>query len=161
MTSRGEFDQRACHGDALLLSAGELLRKALLQSVQSDQLEHVGDALADLAPRGADDVHRKGDVLKNGLVVDQAEVLENDAERAAEAREPARRNPAQVEAVDLDLPGVRADLSGQQFDDRRLPAAAGGDQKDEFPLVDLQAQSVRRMGAGAAVWSLRHLSDEP
>ena len=85
----GEEDRRlvddgASDRDALLLAAGELVREPLLLTLESDDPQRLGDGLADHRAGLADDLQREGDVLEDGLVGQQPEVLEHRADLATQ-----------------------------------------------------------------------------
>jgi len=109
---------------------------------QAPQLQHIGDALFDLARRRTDGAHGEAQVLVDRFLLDQAEVLEDDADGAAQQRDLPLGNVRQAEAVDGDLTGRRHDLAGEQLDDRRLAAAARADQKDELPILDAKRNAL-------------------
>ena len=78
--------QRSRKADALLLAARKLVRLILHLVLQADEVENVGNSLLDGGGTLAHRAHRKSDVVKNSHLLDQAEVLENDAHVAAEIR---------------------------------------------------------------------------
>ena len=98
----GVVDQRARNGNALLLAAGKLVGQAARLVLKTDQLEHIGHALLDLLGRRADHAHRKGDVLIDRLIVDQAEILKDDAQRAAHIGNRGALDLLKLIAVDVD-----------------------------------------------------------
>ena len=79
----GVVDQSPGDGHPLLLAAGELPRILVRLLLQPHQLQHIGDAPAHLPGGGADGPHGKGQVLIHRLLLNQPEVLENDAQRPA------------------------------------------------------------------------------
>ena len=143
--------QGAGYGHTLLLAAGQLLRVALLAALQADQLKDVGHALLYVPVRRADDTHRKGDVVVHRHLVDETEILENDAQRPAQLRQPPALYAAHIEAVDGYLARLRLDLSGDELDDSGLARSGRPDQENEFRLVDLEIYAVERLGAAAVV----------
>ena len=100
---------------------------------------------------GADDMHGKGHVFVDALFVDQAKILEDHAEPAAQKRQLPPLDGAHVEAVHLDLAGIGPDLPAQKLDDRGFPAAAGPHEEHKFSLADIQRQPVGGPCAAAAV----------
>ena len=74
--------------------------------LQPHQLQHIGDALFDLLFRRADDAHGKGHVVVDRLIVDQAEILEDDAQGPAHIGHGAAADLLQGEAVDEDAAEV-------------------------------------------------------
>ena len=51
--------------------------------IQTNQLQNVGNTLPDLPIPGADDTHGECHVVVNGLVGNESEILEHDANGAA------------------------------------------------------------------------------
>ena len=87
----GEQHLRAVHErprdrDALLLTAGQLVREPLVLAGEADEREHLGHGLLDESARRADDLQRERDVLEDRLVRQQPEVLEHRADVPAEVR---------------------------------------------------------------------------
>ena len=82
----GIVDQRPSDGDPLLLAAGELPRIRPALGRESDLGQNPHDPGGDgIGPRTGH-LQRKSDVLLGGPVLQQAEVLEHDAEPAPEPR---------------------------------------------------------------------------
>ena len=144
----GIVDKRSCDGDALLLAAGQLVREPAALRFQTNQLEHIRHALADLLFRRTDHAHGECDVFIDRLVADQAEILKDDAERPAQIRHGAAAELFDGEAVDKRAAGGRAQFGGQNFDDGGLAGAGRADQKDKFAIVDLHGNAVQRDRAG-------------
>ncbi len=69
--------QRASDRHALLLATGQLVGKPLLLAVETHEREHLGHRLLDEAARGAGDLQCEGDVLMDGLVGQETEVLKH------------------------------------------------------------------------------------
>ena len=103
-------DQSARDRDALLLTTGQLVREPLLLAGEADEREHLGHGLLDEPARGSDHLQREGDVLEDGLVRQQPEVLEDRADVTAEVRHLAVRQRAQVAAEHDDAAVARASL---------------------------------------------------
>ncbi len=85
----------------------------------------------------ADDLHGKSDILKNGLGVNQAEILENHADIAAQIGNQAAldawiRQNRRSEPVRR----TRFLLAGQQLDQGRFAGAAAADDKDKLTVLD-------------------------
>src|SRR6185369_10825992 len=79
-----------------------------------------------------------------GLARDQPEVLEHDADRAAEVRDLGGREHPDVPPVDDDLARRWRLLAEEELEQRRLAGAGGARQEDEFPALDL----ARDLGQG-------------
>jgi hypothetical protein len=77
----GARRQRPGHGDALLLTAGELARTVLHAVAESDGADHVVDPL--LVARIAAEHHRQADVLLGRERRDEVEGLEDEAHLGA------------------------------------------------------------------------------
>lgn len=152
----GIVDERARDGHALLLAAGELVGVTVGLFLKADKFEHVGDALFDLARRRTHGAHGEAQVLVDRLLLDQAEVLEDDTDGAAQQRDLPLGNVRQAEAVDGDLAGRRHDLAGEQLDDRRLAAAARADEENELPVLDAKRNALQ--GRGAALVFLYYIA---
>ncbi len=73
-------DDRACYGDALLLSAGQLSRHVLRSVRDAHTIHGFGDTLLAFAGRHVVIEQRQLDVLGDGQLVDQVEVLEDEAD---------------------------------------------------------------------------------
>ena len=144
----GVIDKGSCDGDTLLLAAGQLIGQTPALGLEPDELEHVRHTLLDLLLRRADDAHGERDVLIDGLVADEAEILEDDAERAAQIRHGAAAELFNGKAVDERAAGGRAELGREDLDDGGFAGAGRADQEDKFPIVDLHGDAVERLGAG-------------
>ena len=75
--------------DALLLAARELVGVVVQLRREAGEAQDVRHLLADLAARAAGDLQRVGDVVVDGAVRQQLEVLEDDADVAAVVRDAA------------------------------------------------------------------------
>ena len=94
--------QCARQRDALLLTAGELVRVAVAELRQLDDLEHLRDALVGLGLADAGHLQAEGDVLRDGQVREQRIGLEHHADIALVGFQ-----PGDVLAADDDLAGGR------------------------------------------------------
>ncbi len=74
--------QRAGQCHALFLTAGELIRLALLETVELDQRDHLGDAGIALRTRHAGALQTEGDIVAHGEMGKQRIVLEHHVDRA-------------------------------------------------------------------------------
>ena len=104
----GRLAMRAGKGDALALAARKLMRLALAELLELDQLEHVGDAVVDLGLRHAVLLKAEGDVLLDTHVREQRVGLEHHVDRAL-----VGRHAGEVFAVEQDPPLGRVFKSGQ------------------------------------------------
>ena len=80
------IDKGAGDRDALLFAAGELVGVVVDLRLQADHAQDLGHLAADLRARLADDLQRVGDVVVDGAVGEQLEVLEHGPDPAAEVR---------------------------------------------------------------------------
>src|SRR6266536_4608200 len=139
---QGAVDERARDRDPLLLAAGELVGEAVGLVVQADQLEHLGNGTVDrVAPR-ADHLEGEGDVLADGLIGEELEVLEYAADGTPQRRHLPGGEPVQLLARHPDVPGAGPLLLDQQADEGRLAGAGLADDEDELALADLHRDVV-------------------
>jgi hypothetical protein len=82
--------------DALLLTTGKLVWITVRLASKTDHRENVRHSLLNETARLTDHLERKGNVVENGLVRQKPEVLKNNAEIAAEERDLAARNVAEI-----------------------------------------------------------------
>ena len=126
----GLVDQRARDGDPLLLSSRELAgeaRHAVREPDAAQRLER--DAFLP-AVIESQDARQEGDVLEDRLPLDEAEVLEDHADRPAEERDLAARNQGDVPSVDQDLAGTRHVFAEDQLEQSRLAGSARAGDED-------------------------------
>src|SRR5262245_37922864 len=150
----GIVHERARDRDALLLAARELERKRVHPVLQPHPLEHLERAALLLRRRHPQDARHERDVLQHGLVRQQLEVLEHEAERPAVGLHLPRREPGEIPASDDEPPLVGNLLPEQEPEERRLAGAAGPREEDELALVDAQRQLPERVHPAAV-----HLRD--
>jgi hypothetical protein len=82
----------------------------------------------------AENAQSEGDVLVDREVGQQLEVLEHEADLAAEVRELAALHPAELDAVDEDLALGRLLLADQQAHERGLAGTRWSNQEQEVSL---------------------------
>ena len=140
--------------DALLLTAGELVREPLLLAGEADEREHLGHGLLDESARRSDDLEREGDVLEDGLRRQQPEVLEHRADVPAEVRHLAVGQRAQVAAEHDDASVARRLFAEDQAQARRLARARGADEEDELAAEHLEVH-IAQGGLRRAAIALR------
>ena len=99
---RRVVDEGAGDRDALLLAAGELVGVAVELGREADQAQRLRHLGADLGAAGADHLQRVGDVVVDGAVGQQLEVLEDGADVAPQLRDLLLRQGADVAAGDAD-----------------------------------------------------------
>ena len=137
----GVVHQRAGNGHALLLTAGELRGIAVGLVFQTHQLQHIGDTLPDLLLGCAYRPHDKGQIVVHGLLLDQAEVLENNAQSAPHQRHLPVCNIADGKAIDHNAACGGDHLTGQKLDDTGFAGAGGAHQEDKFAVFNGQGDS--------------------
>ncbi len=111
-SSCGPRDHRAGDRRALLLAAGEHRRQrphALAEAHPVEQLDHLV-AVALLRP--AHDAQRQRDVFVGGHMIEQAEILEHDADAAAQRRDGVLRQGGDVMAELGDQARASASATG-------------------------------------------------
>ena len=81
------MDHGAGDRDALLLAAGELVRKIFHLVAQADHLEHLRHKLGDLALRPSGNFECKSDVFVSRFCRQKPEILENYTDMATKCRQ--------------------------------------------------------------------------
>ena len=132
----GLADERAGHGDALLLTAGELRRVVLHAVRHADPLERLLHALLALLGGHAAVGERQLDVLVHREVADQVERLEDEADLpVADARPLGEGEVGHLLAVEQYLPSVGVS-SSPRIDSRvDLPQPEGPAIETYSPLL--------------------------
>ena len=132
----GVVHQRPRDRDALLLTAGKLAGVRLHLGREAHLLHDARDPRPDLSARRSDDLERKRDVGFGRAILEQTEVLEDDAELATQPGDDlARLHVRRVHVADAHLPGRRHLLEVREAQDRALPGAARARQERELALV--------------------------
>ena len=122
-----------CH--TLTLSAGHLLRKALLEAVEVDRVEHLHHALPDLRLRQIAAAQTERDILEDVHVREQRVALEHEAEVPL-----VQRHMGVVLAVEEDVALHRLGEAADQAERRGFSTAAGAEEADQLALLDVQVQ---------------------
>ena len=148
--------QRAGDGDALLLAAGQLIDGALLIALHLHQLEHAvhapGDLLLFLAAGlhaqrlGLLQVEAEGDVVEHVQMGEQRVLLKHRVDAAL-----VRRNGQHVRALEQHAALVGHLKAADDAQKRRLAAARGAQQRDEFALANVQIDVVQHLGIAEAL----------
>ncbi len=139
----GGVDQRAGHGDALLLAAGELVRLLARLLAQLHELQHVPDLLLhrlDAAP-----AQTEGDVLEDVEVWEEGVGLEDRVHRPL-----VRRQVRDLLVAEEDGAGGRFLQARDHPQGGRLPAAGSAEQSEKGALRDGEVEGVYG-GEGAVV----------
>ncbi len=131
---------RAAHGDALALPAGEVRRLALEVLLEVEDLGGLGDLAVDLARVGLGELEREAHVVAHGHVRVQRVVLEHHRDVAIARREVVDALPAddQVAVGDVLQPGDHPQRRG-------LPTARRSDQDHELPVGDVEVDRLDRL----------------
>ena len=129
--------QRPRDRHPLLLSAGELRRQPLVESLERHQPQQLLAPLAAGTRAHAAHAQRKLDVLRDGHVAEQGVVLEHQAHAAL-----ARGDVRDVAAVQGDAPVIDAGEPGNRAQQRALAAAARSEQHEELPVADVERDVV-------------------
>jgi hypothetical protein len=127
------------HGDALLLAAGQLVRVAVIQAAESDQVEQARRDGPTLAPGQAPQPERN--VVRHAQVREEGVVLEHHADPAAVRRQ-APDWARDLAAVELDR--ARADRleSGDGAQHGRLAAPTRAEQAADLAAPQAQREAV-------------------
>ena len=130
-------DQGAGERDALRLAARQLRRLALLEALQLDQLEHLGNALGDLGLRHLALAQPERHVVLDRHVREQRVVLEDRVDLALVRREAGHVLLAQVHGAAGRLlePADHAQRRG-------LAASGGAEQRDEAAPLEGEREIV-------------------
>jgi len=148
---KGIIYQRSCDGNSLLLAAGKLTGQALFSSLKANKLQHIGDALGYLLLGGAHNVHCESHVFVDILVLDETEVLEDDAQSASQFGQMSALHFGELHAVDTDGTFNGDYLTGQHFYNGGLAAAGGAHQEGEFTVTYGEADIVYRAGLAMVI----------
>ena len=124
-------DDGAGDGRALLLAARQHRREGVHAIAQPDPLQQVGHVLLVVGDALAGDAQRHGHVLPGRHVIEQAEVLEHDADAAAQLGALGGVYAADVLAQHVNLPAGRRHRHEQQAQQRGLAGARGAGEEVE------------------------------
>ena len=136
-------DERARDGHPLLLAAGQLGRQPAGLAGQTDHLQHIGHHPVDHIGALADHLERERDVVENGLLLQQPEVLEHAADHLAQLGDVPSGQRVDVKLRHPDIAVGRRLGPQQQPHERGLARAGRADQEDELTLVDLEVDVVQ------------------
>ena len=135
-------DERAGDRGALLLAAGEFAGIHAALVGEPDEIERARNLAHDVARGRAGHLHRERDVLPNRLVGEQFEILEHDAQLAAQRRNARTLQRIHADAVDRDLARRRLGFAIEKAKETRFSGSRMSDEKDEIALPDLQTHVV-------------------
>src|ERR1700686_2094170 len=140
-------DERACDRDPLLLAARKLIGEFVFFSFEADDAEHLFDFRLEVPQGALGDAKGEGDVLEDGEVGKQLEILKDHADLAPQEGQVAALEAAQVLAFDVDLACGDLLLADQEPDQGRLAGTARSDQEDEVLLGDDECDVAQRYRA--------------
>src|SRR3954468_19925540 len=151
-------DERARDRRALLLAAGQLVRRLAALGGQPDQGQDAVDGRPDLAPWRARDLERERDVLPHALRGQELEVLEHDPDLPPDPGHRTASETGEILAVEDDLALARDLIADQELDQGRLAGTARTDEEDEVAFGDDEVDVAQR---GLAVRiRLRHVMQD-
>ena len=138
------FDrERAGERDALALAAGELLRIALVEARELDEVEELHRAAADFLARrpglARADLEAERDVLEHRHVAEERVGLEDEADVAV--LHGLRRC---VLVAEEDAAGGRRLEAGDEAEERGLARARGAEERDQLARLDAHRDVVER-----------------
>ncbi len=128
-------DNRSGDGGALLLSAGKFCRIATAELCESNDTERTLNSGINLFARGPGDLKGEGGVLPDGAARQQAEVLEDNPDAAAQEMHLARRQCVHGMAGDMHLARRGRYIAHEQADQGRLSRSRWTNQEDELTTV--------------------------
>src|SRR5262249_16729220 len=126
-------------------AARELFRQRVHAVLQTDPLEHLKGLALLGRDRQADDAHDERDVLEDGESRDEPEVLEDEADAAAERLHLRRPQRLEIAAEDFQVGLARQLLAEQEAQKRRLAGAAGSGEKEKLAFVDGDGEVAKRV----------------
>ncbi len=142
--------ERARDRYALLLTAGELVRQTLVLARETHEGEHLGDRLLDESARRSDHLQGERDVLEDGLVGQQPEVLEDRPHMPPEVGHLAVGERAQVAPEHDDAAVARNLFSQDEPQTRRLARPGRADEEHELAADHLEVDVAQGGLRGAA-----------
>src|SRR3989338_2251466 len=126
------IDDSAADGDALFLTARELVGKMFRFIAEIHELKNVGHVARDFCIVATRRLHREGNVLIGGLVWNEAEVLEDHADFAAIMVERRARQVVHINRFKKNRPLGGSLFSKKKFQERGLACARVADYGDEL-----------------------------
>ena len=156
---RGLGHDRARHRDALLLAAREVRRALPTSPREADALEGLHHTRADQALGHIQDLERDRDVLEHRPMLDDLEVLKDDAQVAAQEGNRLGGEPRDVPTAEEDAPLVDRMLSVDELQERALARAARARDEEELATLDRQVETAQRRRVAPKVF-MNVLEDE-
>ena len=175
---QGPVDEGPGDRHPLLLATRELVGQVVALLGQPHQVQDLGHLGGDHVLGTADDVQGEGHVLVDGLVGEEAEVLEDAADVAAQVWDLPVAELADLLARHPDVAAVGLLFLEQQPEKGRLPRTGRSHQEDELTLLDVDGrvaqsdgralvglgdvvQSDHQLGGGWGSGSAARLWDQP
>ena len=149
----GVAGEGAGDGDALALTAGQLRGVCFRLAFQPDNFQQLLHTGVDFRARHADALHRVRDVLRDRLLHEQVELLENHANLAAHLAKLLLAHVRHVLPVNEDF-ALRGRVEAvDAADEGALACARETDDAENIALANLQADVVQRddLAAGYGV----------
>src|SRR4029077_13154026 len=128
-------------------ATGEVRGVRLLLAREADRVQRLGDTRLDLVVGLAEDAQSEGDVLVDGQVGQQLEVLEDQPDLPPVVGQLAPLHATQLDALDEDLALGRLLLPDQEANEGRLARAGRADQEKEVALGYDQVDIAKGLGA--------------
>src|SRR5690606_31499408 len=88
---------------------------------------------------------RQGHVVKNGAILEKAEILKDNADFSPKQRKGLPTQLRKIKAIHGDPPGGGTIKSRKHAKESRLSGAAGASQKNEFTFPDLKSHILQGM----------------
>ena len=109
---------------------------------EADQFQDFRDDGHDFFVGVIGDFEGEGDVFKDGAVREKLEILEDDADAAAEVGDVLALDVGVIDTADDDATGVRELFASDHFEESGFAGTAGADDDDEFAWFDVKADVV-------------------
>src|SRR5947209_3462375 len=143
----GPHDQRACDRGALLLAAGENRRQDVHAVAEADPAQKLDDLAAIRGIVAALHAQGQRDILVSGEMIEQAEILEDDADAAPEPGDRVLVERGRLFAEQADQSARRLQRQENELQQRRLAGAGGAGQELKALRLDVEAEIVEDLVA--------------
>jgi len=145
----GAVDYGARNRDPLLLTARERRRASTRAIGKPDPGQHLPDGPLDLLVALAGNAQWQSDIVECGEVADQSEVLEHDADAAAEIGQDLARSVAELLAEDADSAARRPLGEVKQLEQRGLPSTRGPREEVKPAVGEPEVEVAQHLGPRA------------
>jgi len=142
-----EYVRQGAAPDVARRSARQLFGERIHAMLQADPLQHLKGLALLGGHRQTENTHHERDVLKYREPGDEPEVLEDEADAAAERLDLRRPERAQVAAEHLQVAAARQLLTKEKTEKGRFAGAARPRQKDELAFVDGEGKIAESVNA--------------